>query len=303
MSERCIVSVKFSPAKPSGEVRRAVGGFLRYIQQRGPIEVSNPALPAPWVDDVRTLQAPRGRSGARANLFGPHGPVGTKERDEFVDFVAGSLEGSKPHLFRDSDGRWRERRRAFYHFVISPERAQGLDLEALASTAVSRLESEMGVSGLRWVAAIHRNTRHPHVHLGLAGMQRDPERGYRRVDVTRRRLAAIKEAVGLEIQRQRDSRAPVRQAGVAWAGRISSGITAVPAPHLSLVRPPTIGRALRAPLPRLGAVPFAGESRPHRKPAVSSSLFRLRAVARRYQRQMQREVEDSARRLGREGAL
>ena len=34
MNERCIVRVKFTPAGAGAEVRRAVGGFLRYVQHR-----------------------------------------------------------------------------------------------------------------------------------------------------------------------------------------------------------------------------------------------------------------------------
>jgi hypothetical protein len=138
-----------------------------------------------------------------------------------------------------------------HRFVISPERAQGLDLEKLTRAAVAQLESDMGVTNLRWIAAIHRNTRHHHVHLVVAGMHEGGNGGYRRVDVGKPRLAALKQAVGLEIERERGpfERVPTEVASV-----------------------------------------------------VTGSLLRLRAVARRYQRQMQRDAEAEARRLGWERA-
>jgi type IV secretory pathway VirD2 relaxase len=144
-----------------------------------------------------------------------------------------------------------DRRRAVYRLVISPERAHGLDLEKVTRVAVGRLESEMGVTNLQWIAAIHRNTRHHHVHLVVAGMHEDGQGGYRRLDLTKPRLAALKEAVGLEIERERG---PLH--------RVPAEVTSV----------------------------------------ISGSLLRLRAVARRYQRQMQRDAELEVRRLGWERA-
>jgi len=178
-------------------------------------------------------------------------------------------------------------------FLISPESAQGLDLKLLARAAVRRLESEMDVSGLRWIAAIHRNTVHHHVHLVVAGMRAEESGAYRRVDVTKPRLAAMKEALGLEIERQRGGREQTpriseRPRPVA-VSEADSPASAPPAP-----RPP-LAQVLHRRTPGLTRV----ASRATRAPAYqggphASSLVALRAVARRYSRQMQREVEREA---------
>ena len=242
MSERCIVRVKFTPAGAGAEVRRAVGGFLRYVQHRDLHPDSAPQRSTPKVAGLLKYVAYRDKASARAELFGPQGALGTRERKEFAEFIARAIDGSQPQVFRTRDGRTMDRRRAVSRFVISPERAQGLDLEALTRAAVGRLESEMGVSDLRWIAAIHRNTRHHHVHLVLAGMHQDATGAYRRVDVSKPRLTAIKHAVSLEIERQRGARVPSRSVtGPAKSG--FGGRDELPALKLPVVRPALI-RAL-----------------------------------------------------------
>ena len=299
MSERCIVRVKFTPAGAGAEVRRAVGGFLRYVRHRDLHPDSTPQLSAPRVSGLLKYVAYRDKASTRAELFGPRGTLGSRERKEFADFVARSIEGSEPQTFRSRDGRTMDRRRAVSRFVISPERALGLDLEALTRAAVGRLESEMGVSELRWIAAIHRNTRHHHVHLVLAGMHQDAQGSYRRVDLSKPRLSAMKEAVALEIERQRAERALSRltspQAASGFRGRDSYQL---PALQLPVARPALI-RAL--PLARLAQY---RSSKKHDRlaPARGSAIFALRAVARRYQRRMEHELEIEARRLGWERA-
>jgi hypothetical protein len=180
-----------------------------------------------------------------------------------------------------------DRRRAVSRFLISPDSAHGLDLERLTRAAVSRLESEMGVSGLRWIAAIHRNTAHHHVHLVLAGMRADVAGGYRRVDVTKRRLAAMKEALGQEIERERAERTPLRQPLVAMPTSKSE----------------TTGASSREVAPSVSVlaeeVPVAplrvGRRQSVRSVSHIRSVITLRAVGRRYQRQMERELEDGYR--------
>jgi hypothetical protein len=300
VSERCIVRVKFTPAGADAEVRRAVGGFLRYVQHRDLHPDSNPPRSSPEVAGLLKYVAYRDKASSRAELFGPLGPLGTSERKEFADFVADSIEVSEPHVFRTRDGRVMDRRRAVSRFVISPERAQGLDLEALTRAAVARLESEMGVSHLRWIAAIHRNTWHHHVHLVLAGMYENGERSYRRVDVSKPRLAAMKQAVGLEIERQRGERTPSRSGGLPVAsGARGRDAFALPALKLLVARPALIRALPLTPLARFGVASSSAGTRHRRPEHGGSSIVALRAVARRYQRRMERERELEARRWGR----
>jgi len=293
MSERFIVRIKFTPAGNAGEVRRAVGGFLRYVQHRDLHPDSKPRATSE-VAGLLKYVAYRDRANMGAELFGPTGAIGSKERKAFAEFVACSLENSKPQPFHTKDGRVIDRRRAVSRLIISPERALGLDLNALTRAAVGRLESELGVDGLRWIAAIHRNTEHHHVHLVVAGMVEDGEGGYRRADVTKARLAAMKEAVALEIDRQRGERQPSPRMHPPPSGAAGS-VADSPTLEALVARPAAVQTLQLQPLARVrmasSGAPAATDRRWHR----ASSLLRLRAVARRYSRQMQRELQREAR--------
>jgi hypothetical protein len=295
--ERCVVKVEFDPATSSSHTRKAVGGFLRYIQHRDLHPPAKPARSTPDVAGLIKYVAYRDKASGRAELFGPKGSLGAAGRKDFVDFVARSIEGSKPQIFRTRAGALMDRRRAVSRFFISPESALGLDLERLTRAAVSRLESEMGVSDLHWIAAIHRNTAHHHVHLVLAGMRADLAGGYRRVDLTKPRLAAMKEAVGLEIQRQRDERIRANPTPTPIASGAAGRETPLPALKPPVPRPVTIRTLPSTLLARKHVASSRSRSESWRPLRHPSSLLVLRSVARRYQRQMQREAEDEARRL------
>ena len=288
MMERCFVKVQFDPGTSGGQVRRAVGGFLRYIQHRDLHLAAKVVHPTPDVAGLVKYVAYRDKASGRAELFGPEGRSGAKERKEFASFVARSIDSSEPQLFKTSAGLPMDRRRAVSRFLISPESAQGLDLERLARAAVSRLETEMGVSDLRWIAAIHRNTAHHHVHLVLAGMRQDAAGAYRRVDISKPRLAAMKEAIGLESERQRRELTLTKPIESSEAsGLVGRDSKTIPALQLPAVRPALI-RAL--PPTRLRQA-SSGVKTAH----AIGSVLALRAVARRYQRQMERELAQSYR--------
>jgi hypothetical protein len=293
MTERCVIKVEFDPATPGTTVRSAVSGFVRYIQHRDLHPAPKPSAHA--VAGLVKYVAYRDQASSRAQLFGPQGSVGTLERKAFVAFVARSIEGSQPQTFRTRAGLLMDRRRLVSRFFISPEFASGLDLQRLTRAAVSRLESEMGVRDLRWIAAIHRNTAHHHAHLVLAGMRPDGMGGFARVDITKPRLAAMKEAVSFEIERQRSERTPSLN-----AVELSKPV-AVARPATSSWDPASSGRA-----PEQVALPERGRHRDRGRRLLplplTASVIALRAVARRYQRQMARELEDSYRQSQREFA-
>ncbi len=287
MSERVILAVKFTPAGSASQLRKAVGGFLRYVQHRD-VHPNQPERPKRTeVSGLLKYVAYRDRASWRAELFGPAGELGSADRKAFAAFVAGSIDASRPQLYRGKDGRLHDRRRAVYRMVISPERAQGLDLRRLTVGAVAAMERELGSGGLHWIAAIHRNTVHHHVHLVMAGMREDGIGGFARVDVTKARLAAMKKALGLEIDRQRAEPTPLRQPPVALPMSKSepSGTSSrEAAPSMSIV-----AEEVRAAASRVGR-------RPGFRPVSDlRSAITLRAVARRYQRQMERELEDGYR--------
>jgi hypothetical protein len=295
MSERCFVKVKWDPATTGQGVRRAVGGFLRYIQHRDLHQDSKPALQPAKVGGLLKYVAYRDRAASRAELFSPEGRAGTAERKAFAEHVARSIEESRPQMFRARDGRWLDRRRSVSRAIVSPERADGLDLERLLRAGVARLEAEMGLSGLRWIAAIHRNTDHHHFHLVLAGMHRDAQGAFHRVDITKRRLAAIKEAFRLEIERQRGERGLIEQTVRRTSSAFIGGNNSREPALTPLVFAPGLIRTPPMTAPAPGAASGPDERGSHADLALS--ILRLRAVARRYQRQMQQDADAQARRL------
>src|SRR5205823_694439 len=94
----------------------------------------------PKVSGLVNYVAFRDRATSRAELFGPKGTLGNAERKAFAAFVVRAIKNSRPQSYRDRAGGLRDRRRAVYRMVISPERAQGLDLRRLANATVAALE-------------------------------------------------------------------------------------------------------------------------------------------------------------------
>jgi hypothetical protein len=60
-----------------------------------------------------------------------------------------------------------------FKLIISPEFGERLDLETHTRNLMERMERDLGTK-LEWIAIIHRNTEHPHVHVALRGID---ERG------------------------------------------------------------------------------------------------------------------------------
>jgi hypothetical protein len=86
--------------------------------------------------------------------------------------------------------------------VLSPEHAEGLDLKALTRAAMEQLGRDAG-STPPWIAAIHRNTRHPHVHVVMAA-RRELEPGhFKSVVINPARLSRMKLAINDELSLQR----------------------------------------------------------------------------------------------------
>src|SRR4029077_12589904 len=160
----------------------------RYVQHRD-LHPAETAGAKPQVSGLLKYVAYRDQASARAELFGPAGTLGRADWKDFAAFVLRSLQASRPQLYQARGGELVDRRRAVYRLVISPEHARGLDLRRLTVAAMAGMESELGGDRLRWMAAIHRNTAHPHTHLVVAGM-RETAQGFSRFDLTRSRLAA-----------------------------------------------------------------------------------------------------------------
>lgn len=56
-----------------------------------------------------------------------------------------------------------------FRVIISPEQSGGLDLCAYTRETMKRVETDTHTR-LQWIAVVHRNTDHPHVHLSIRGV-------------------------------------------------------------------------------------------------------------------------------------
>jgi type IV secretory pathway VirD2 relaxase len=56
-----------------------------------------------------------------------------------------------------------------FKIIVSPEFGDRLNLHQFVRELMRRMEHDLGAR-LEWVAAVHHNTEHPHVHIALRGM-------------------------------------------------------------------------------------------------------------------------------------
>ena len=182
-SERCILSVKYVP----GEGASRLGGFLRYVQFRDQhLDAVDKKL-----EGLTRYVTHRDRTAPGGRLFGPDGNAGDLDRRALLAHIKRSM--------RQTTHRYP---RAAYRMVLSPERADGLDLKALTRAAMAQLGRDAGGTP-PWIAAIHRNTRHPHVHIVMAARREIEPGRFRTIVISRERLAALKVAINDELVRER----------------------------------------------------------------------------------------------------
>jgi hypothetical protein len=269
-----------------GGVRKAVGGFLRYVQHRDQhVEPERDR----GLDAYVRYVAHRDRTSPRARVFGADGAAIGVDRKQLVEYVTRSTKGLAPKWVKARDGKEQDHQRAAYTFVLSPEDWRGLDLRSLARVAMNQLEADAGAGGIGpWFAAEHRNTAHYHVHIVLAA-RRELEPGrFQTVLITRDRLQRMKEAIGHDIERQRcllheRNETPRRHRDL----RMDPGLRRVP-------RASYQWRRLRNRNPRAGSVVRRGQ-------LASATLWRLQAVALRYQHEMERQLDQQVVGRDREG--
>jgi hypothetical protein len=264
MAPIAILSLKYMAAPNASVARSAVGGFLRYIQYR-----DDHHNLAEKTSRVLGYVGFRDRTSAGGQLFDANGRAGDLERKALVAHVRRSLRDIGPQA---------RPQRAVYRFVVSPADARGLDLRELARATMRGLENDAGPLP-PWIAAVHRNTQHPHVHIVLAARREIAPDRFRTLIITRPRLARMKETVGLEIARQRGrslDREPTGLGGLGRLVRLERGVDGLHLP--AAIRP----------------------RRSHRSQALLDLGSRLRTAARRYQRQMEHELLEEERRRNRE---
>lgn len=64
--------------------------------------------------------------------------------------------------------------RRLFKLILSPEFGHRMDLQQFTADFMKGLEERVGTT-LEWVAVIHNNTEHPHVHIALRGMTEGKE--------------------------------------------------------------------------------------------------------------------------------
>ena len=200
-SGRAILSLKYTPVAARGGVRQAVGAFLRYIQYR---DQHVDARQDPDVGRLLRYVAHRDRSSAKGRLFTADRLATDDDRRQLAAYVVRSTA-----KMREPKEGVPDTRRAVYRMVISPEDAAQLDLRLVTRAAMAALEDAAGPIP-PWIAAEHRNTAHPHVHVVLAARRETSPGHFRSVLITRPRLAAMKQAMQVEILRQREELEPGR---------------------------------------------------------------------------------------------
>jgi hypothetical protein len=297
-SARSILALRFTPVSVAGGVRKAVGGFLRYIQFRD--QHMEPERDGGLDAYVRYV-AHRDRTSPGGRVFGrDQADIGV-DRRRLVEYVLRSTKGLEPKWVQGRDGKLEDRQRAVYQLVLSPEDWRGLDLRRLARAAMEQLALDAGPGGIGpWIAAEHRNTKHHHVHIVLAARREVQPGHFQTLLITRRRLQRMKEAIGRETDSQRGLALESERGRNLEPDqpRGAHGVSRVESRH-RIRRHGTAHRRwhLRQPLsmPRM-----ASSSRPRRGRLASATMSHLRSVALRYHHQMERELEEE---LDREGWL
>jgi len=288
-----VLLLSYMPVSAAGGVRKAVGGYLRYMQFRD--QRPEPTRTGGLEDFVRYV-AHRDRTSPSGRIFGAEGPLTSADRRRLVDYVARSTKGLASKWVKTRDGKLEDRERAVYQLVISPDDWRGLDLRRITRAAMKQLETDAGVGGLGpWFAAEHRNTAHHHVQIVLAARREIAAGKFSTVIINRARLQRMKEAIWIEIARQRE---PERERAEQTPPLKAS------APMITLERSHNAAPRLRwvrhnAPRPRTRSHHSMRASHP----AIAGTVLNLRAVALRYQRQMELALEKELREAEREGWL
>lgn len=287
-SARSVLALRYTPVSIAGGVRKAVGGFLRYVQFRDQhVEPERHDALDAYVRYV----AHRDRTSPAGRVFGNEGVRTDGDRRRLVDFVARSTKGLEPKWLAGRDGEMEDRQRAVYTFILSPEDWRGLDLRRIARTAMKQLEVDAGAGGIGpWFAAEHRNTAHHHVHIVLAARRELAPGRFSTLVVSRTRLQRMKGAIAREIEQQRGL---VHERGTEPRPRPSSATDPKsPKRHHATYRwrrPSFANKHARSAL--------------HPGQLAGATLWQLRALAHRYHHQMERELEEQLARSEREGWL
>ncbi|HVH64162.1 MAG TPA: hypothetical protein VNA65_11245 [Candidatus Dormibacteraeota bacterium] len=311
-SATSILALNWLPVSVAGGVRKAVGGFLRYVEFRDQhLEPDRDES----LDGYTRYVTHRDRTSPLGRIFGRDGSASDVERECLVEFVRRSTKDLQPKWQRNEKGELQDHQRAVYRMILSPEDWRGLDLRLIARAAMRQLERDAGEHGLGpWFAAEHRNTKHHHVHIVLAARREIAPGNFATLLITRQRLQRMKDAIAFEIDRQRAREREIESLMRNSRTREGDQPTQPDAkPHPRMSERPS---AMRQPQCQLVAetrwhLRERKPQRSHRQVArrrhrgygrpIAATLLNLRGVARRYRDRMERELEQELVRADREG--
>ncbi len=146
-------SSRRSVRKRTGTTQKSSGSFRQRCAVR--IVYSANRTPGQWRAHGRYIS----RESAGTRAFGIFGA----SREFSIDNVDASEVLSR----WQSEGDPR-----LWKIIISPEFGERLDMTELMGRLMTRMEKDLGTR-LEWIAVIHRNTEHPHVHVALRGVRDD----------------------------------------------------------------------------------------------------------------------------------
>jgi hypothetical protein len=162
---------------------------------------------------------------------------------------------------------------------------------------MKQLETDAGEAGIGpWFAAEHRNTEHHHVHIVLAARREVSTGTFRALLITRPRLQRMKDAIALEIARQRELE---REPETAVREPRPPARPEVVQLECDIANP---WQWLQAPVGRRRPRAPSRRHRGHRR--VASTLLHLHGLARlarHYRHRMEHELEQDLVRAEREG--
>jgi len=131
-----------------GSARRS-GGPPKLASQRCAVRVSYSP------NKTKGQWRAHGRYLERDSAIGENRPFGTESAEPGLSERLGEWQSSRdPRLFK---------------LILSPEFGERLDLRQFTRDFMARLEERIGAP-LEWVAVVHNNTEHPHVHVAQRGL-------------------------------------------------------------------------------------------------------------------------------------
>jgi hypothetical protein len=284
---QAILSAKYMSVGVAGGVTRAAGALGRYVQYR---DNKNPNEQVRDVDGLARYVSYRDRASPDGRLFDANGTIGDEERRDFTRYVSRSV-AEETRSYRAGDPR-AGRQRAMYRFVLSPADGRDVDLRQLTRNTMGQLAKDVGTQDLRWIAAEHRNTAHPHVHILMAAKREVRPKQYRTVQLTRPRLERMKTAIDQNLTLQRSTRAAGRQK----LGRTLQGSSQLLSEtRATKTMAPDRHREIMNDLREAAGLPRreSAEHRRERRGRISSRIGRVGArLANHYRQEMERAVRE-----------